>query len=117
MKLAKVFVAALACTGLLFAQPAVKDPANAQVKSEKVTSTAGMKMVRTIVSVDAQSNTIVVKSRKTQETLPLWSGVKVVVGKKESAIRDLKPGTKVTITCKMVDGKKVVSRIVEKAVL
>jgi hypothetical protein len=111
MKLSRVLIAVLACTSLLLAQEAAAPaPKAAKAKKEAASTIMG-----SVVSVDAIANTIIVKVKKGEDTISVESGAKIMSGKKEIALGDIKADSKVTVTCKMVDGKKVASKIVEKA--
>jgi hypothetical protein len=112
MKLLKVLVAVLACTGLLFAQAAepTTTTTTTTTKTKKETSTI---IKGTVVSVDAIANTIIVKVKKGEDTLSVEAGAKIKSGKADIALGDIKADAKVAVTCKMVDGKKVATQIVE----
>ncbi|HUI93020.1 MAG TPA: hypothetical protein VLX68_12300 [Chitinivibrionales bacterium] len=111
MNIAKMLIALIACASLLFAgEAAAPAPAKAANGAKKESSIAG-----TVVSVDAIANSIIVKVKKAEDTLSVETGAKVLSGKKEIPLGDLKADAKVTVTCKTVDGKKVATRIVEKA--
>jgi hypothetical protein len=113
MKLLKVLVAVLACTSFLLAQEAAA-PAAAPAKAEKAAKKeAAVKVSGTVVSVDAIANTIIVKVKKGEDTLSVEAGAKIKSGKAEIALGDIKADAKVSVTCKMVDGKKVATQIVE----
>jgi hypothetical protein len=108
MKLSRILIAVLACTSLLLAQEAT---APAKVAKKAAPST----VIGTVVSVDAIANTIIVKTKKAEDTLSVEAGAKIMSGKKEITLGDLKAEAKVTVSCKVVDGKKVATKIVEKA--
>ena len=113
MKLLKVLVAVLACTSFLLAQEAAA-PAAAPAKAEKAAKKEATTVVKgTVVSVDAIANSIVVKAKKGEETISVETGAKIMSGKKEIALGDIKADAKVAVTCKMVDGKNVATKIVE----
>jgi hypothetical protein len=107
MKLSRVLIAVLACTSLLLAQEAAAPKA---AKAAKPSTVMG-----TVVSVDAIANTIIVKVKKGEDTISVESGAKIMSGKKEIALGDIKADAKVTVTTKTVDGKKVATKIVEAA--
>ncbi|MDD5674931.1 MAG: hypothetical protein PHC61_12245 [Chitinivibrionales bacterium] len=108
MKLVRALAIALACTGLVMAQAAA--PAAAPAKKE------GAKMVMgTVVSVDAVANTIIVKTKKGEDTLSVDAAAKIMSGKKAITLGDLKADAKVVVSCKMVEGKKVATKITESA--
>jgi ribosomal protein S1 len=111
MKLSRILIAVIACGSFVLAQEAAA-PAAAPVKAEKpAKKEAGMSVNGTIVSVDA--STIVVKTKKGDDTLAIDAAAKIMIGKKEAAATDLKADMKVTVTCKTVDGKKVATKISE----
>ena len=121
MKFSTVAVAVIACTGLIFAEaattaaPAAAAPAAAPVKAEKaVKKDAAVSVSGTVVSVDAIANTIIVKVKKGEDTLSVEAGAKIMSGKKDITLGDLKTDAKVIVTVKKVDGKSVASKIVEK---
>jgi len=115
MKLSRILIAVVACSSFLFAQEAAA-PAAAAPKAEKsAKKEAASTISGTVVSVDAIANTIIVKVKKAEDTVSVEAGAKILSGKKEIALGDIKADAKVTITCKMVDGKKVATKIVEKA--
>ena len=112
MKLSRVLIAVLACTSFLLAQEAA---APAAAKPAKAKKEAAATIMGKVVSVDAIANTIIVKVKKGEDTISVESGAKIMSGKKEVALGDIKADASVTVTCKTVDGKKVASKIVEKA--
>jgi hypothetical protein len=111
MKLSRVLIAVLACTSLLLAQEAAA-PAPKAAKAKKEASST---IMGSVVSVDAIANTIIVKVKKGEDTISVESGAKIMSGKKEIALGDIKADAKVTVTTKTVDGKKVATKIVEAA--
>jgi hypothetical protein len=115
MKLTKILIAVLACTAFLFAQEAAAPAAKAEKPAKAAKAAKEMSISGTVVSVDAIANTIIVKSKKAEDTLSVEAGAKIMQGKKEIALGDLKADAKVTVSCKTVDGKKVATKIVEKA--
>jgi hypothetical protein len=111
MKIARVMIAALAAASFLFAQEAAA-PAAAPAKAAKKEA---VKIVSgTVVSVDAVANTIIVKTKKGEDTLSVEAGAKIMAGKKEVALGDIKADAAVSVKCKMVEGKKVATSISEK---
>jgi hypothetical protein len=114
MKLSRILIAVLACTSLLLAQEATAPAAAAPTKVAK--KVAPSTVIGTVVSVDAIANTIIVKTKKAEDTLSVEAGAKIMSGKKEITLGDLKADAKVTVSCKVVDGKKVATKIVEKVV-
>jgi pyruvate dehydrogenase E2 component (dihydrolipoamide acetyltransferase) len=110
MKLARIAVAALVAVSFIFAQDAAAPKAAKAAKKEAVKTVVG-----TVVSVDAVANTIIVKTKKAEDTLSVESGAKITSGKKEITLGDIKADANVTVKCKTVDGKKVATSINEKA--
>ena len=110
MKLSHVAIAAIAAASMLFAQEAAPAKAEKTAKKEAVKSISG-----TVVSVDAVANTIIVKVKKVEDTLTVEAGAKIVSGKKEITLGDIKADAGVTVSFKVVDGKKVATKISEKA--
>jgi hypothetical protein len=112
MKLSRIVIAGLAAASLLFAAEEGAAPAKAAkgAKKEAVKTITG-----TVVSVDAVANTIIVKTKKAEDTLSVEAGAKITSGKKEIALGDIKTDASVTVSCKTVDGKKVAVSIKEKA--
>ena len=108
MKLSRVLIAVIACTSFLFAQEAAAPaaPKAAKAKKEATSTISG-----TVVSVDAIANTIIVKVKKGEDTLSVEAGAKITQGKKEITLGDIKADESVTVTTKMVDGKKVATHI------
>jgi hypothetical protein len=113
MKFSRILIAVLACTSFLIAQEAAAPVAAAPAKAAK--KEAAKTIMGSVVSVDAIANTIIVKVKKAEDTISVEAGAKIMSGKKEIALGDIKADAKVTVTCKMVDGKKVATKIVEKA--
>jgi hypothetical protein len=105
MKLSRILIAVLACTSLLLAQEAAA-PAPKAAKAA---------CMGTVVSVDAIANTIIVKTKKGVDTIGVESSTKIMSGKKEIALGDIKADSKVSVACKTVDGKKVASKITVSA--
>ena len=106
MKLARMLVVLLAATAFLFAQEAAPAAAPKAAKKEAV-----KKLMGTVVSVDAIANTIIVKVKKGEDTLSVEAGAKITQGKKEITLGDIKADESVTVTTKLVDGKKVATHI------
>jgi hypothetical protein len=109
MKFAKVLVAVLACTSLLLAQEAAAPKAEKTAKGEKKAATSTI--TGKFVSADAVANTIIVKVGKKDDTVAVDAAAKIVSGKETLQLADIKADSKVTVTCKMVDGKKVADKI------
>jgi small nuclear ribonucleoprotein (snRNP)-like protein len=109
MNLSRILIAVIACTSLLFAQEAAAPKMEKPMKAK-----SGSTIMGTVVSVDAIANTIIVKVKKGEDTLGVESGAKIMSGKKDIALGDIMADSKVTITTKMVDGKKVAAHIMVK---
>jgi hypothetical protein len=109
MKLSSVMIAALAAASMLFAQEAAAPKAEKGAKKETVKTVIG-----SVVSVDAVANTIIVKVKKAEDTLSVEAGAKILSGKKDIVLGDIKTDASVTVHFKVVDGKKVATKIVEK---
>ncbi len=92
-------VVAFAFSAIAFAQTAAPKTAAAPVKTHT--------MKGAVVSVDAIANTILVKGRKAEQTFQVDPTAKIMINKKEVKLADVKKDTKVVVTYKVVDGKKV----------
>ncbi len=117
MKFLKVTIAVLACTGLIFAQmegtkTEEKSESKTMEKAEK--KAASMTASGKVVSVDAAANMIVVKTKKMEDSLMVDANAKILSGKKAVSLGDIKTDAEVTVTWKMMDGKKTATKIVEK---
>ena len=111
MKLVRAMVIALSVTALLFAQAAAPAP---EAKAAKSAKKETVKILTgKLVSVDAVGNTIVVLAKKANDTIAVDAAAKITSGKKEIALADLKADGKVAVSYKVVDGKKVASKIKE----
>ena len=117
MKSAKLLVVVLACAGFLFAQTeGSKAEEKKETKAqERAEYTAAKMLYGKIVSVDAMMNTVIVKAKNMEDTLSVETGAKIMSGKKVITINDLKAGASVTVTWKLMDGKKTATKIVEAA--
>jgi pyruvate dehydrogenase E2 component (dihydrolipoamide acetyltransferase) len=119
MKLSRILIAVIACSSFLMAQeaaaPAPAPKAEKPAKMEKASAKkeAAMVVSGTVVSADASS--LIVKTKKGEDTLAIDAAAKIMMGKKEIAATDLKADMAVTVSCKVVDGKKVATKITEKA--
>jgi len=109
MKLTKILVIALACTSLVLAQEAAAPKAAAAKGAKKEAASAPIK--GTFVSADAVAQTIIVKAGKKDDTLSVATDAKITSGKDVIQLADIKADSKVTVTCKTVDGKKVAEKI------
>jgi DnaK suppressor protein len=119
MKLSRILIAVVACASFLMAQEAAAPAAPKAEKPAKAEKApAAKKEAATVISgtvVSADASTIIVKTKKAEDTLAIDAAAKIMIGKKEAAAADLKADMAVTVTCKTVEGKKVATKIVEKA--
>lgn len=83
------------------------EPEQKAAPAQKAASEKTHTMKGTVVSVDAIANAIVVKGKKAPETFQVDPAAKIVINKKEVKLADIKKDTKVKVTYKVVDGKKV----------
>jgi small nuclear ribonucleoprotein (snRNP)-like protein len=109
MKFSRILIAVLACSSFLFAQEA------SLAKPAKAKKIAGSIIKGTVISVDAIANLIVVKVKKIDDTVSVESSTKIMSGKKDIAIGDIKTDSKVTVIFKTLDGKKMATKIIEMA--
>jgi hypothetical protein len=110
MKLARIAVAALVSVSLIFAQDAAAPKAPKAAKKDAAKTAIG-----TVVSVDAVANTIIVKTKKAEDTISVDTTTKITSGKAKVALGDIKTDANVTVKYKVVEGKKVAVSINEKA--
>lgn len=119
MNFVKLLVAVIVGTSFVFAQvEGSKAEEKTETKTqEKAEQKAALKTIYgKIVSVDAIANTIIIKTKKAEDTLSVEPGAKIMIGKNEITLGDLKTDAQVTVTWKMVDSKKTVTKIIEKPV-
>jgi hypothetical protein len=109
MKFSRIFVAVFAFSSLLLAQEA------ASPKPAKAKKPTAHFVMGTVISVDAVGNMLVIKAKKGEDTIYTESSTKIMSGKKDITISDIKTDSKVTISYKPMDGKKMAVKIVEKA--
>jgi hypothetical protein len=111
MKLLKTLVAVIACTSFLFAQGKGSDTASKEDN--------GMRISGIVVSVDVASKIIILKTVRTEDTMSVGSGAKIMLGRmelsKEVTLDDIYIDDNVTVTWKMIDGKKTATKIVDKS--
>jgi hypothetical protein len=115
-KVALLIVSAALSTAL-FAQT-TNTPAPTSDSAKAKTSTTAKKaptLSGTVTSVDAIGNTFVVKVGKKDDTLSVDSATVIKSAGKEVKLADLASGAKVTVTYKSEAGKKVATKITEKA--
>jgi hypothetical protein len=113
-KVALLIVSAALSTAL-FAQ-ASTTPAGDSAKAKTSTTAKKAPMLSgTVASVDAIGNTLVVKVGKKDDTLSVDSATVIKSAGKEVKLADLATGAKVTVAYKSEAGKKVATKITEKA--
>jgi len=110
MKLSRLFLAGLACVSMAF----VSANGDTNVQKTAAANTATHVATGTIVSVDAIGNTLVVKTKKAEDTLYVDSTTVIKSGKNKVTLGELSAGTPVTVYYKKVDGKKMATSITEK---
>jgi hypothetical protein len=119
MKLHHAFLAGLVACGLVLAQdaattaPAAAAPA-APAKAAPVKKQGLKPLTGAVVSVDAIANTVIIKTKKAEDTLTINDKTVIKAGGKVVALADLKADTKVNASYKMEEGKKVAVKITEK---
>jgi hypothetical protein len=122
MKLHHVLVAGLVACGFVLAQEAATTAPAAAPAAEKAAPAKaapakkdGVKNITgAIVSVDAIANTIIIKTKKAEDTLTVNDKTVIKAGGKVVALADLKAETKVGASYKMEEGKMVAVKIMEK---
>jgi nitrous oxidase accessory protein NosD len=113
MNLTKIALGiALAC-GLVFAQASTDaaKPAAAKPAAAKPAAASALTMSGKVVSVDAIANTIIIKTKKGEDTLGVDPAAKITEGKNTLALGDIKPDMHAVITYKKVEGKKTATEI------
>jgi hypothetical protein len=122
MKLLKVLIAVISCTSFLFAQTegsTAKEQTGTKAQVIAEQKAGEMEINGKVVSVDVKANTIIVKTRKTQDTLNVKSGAKIMRGMMELSeaitLDDLQADAKVTVTWEIINGKKTATKIVVKS--
>jgi hypothetical protein len=98
-------VVAFAFSAIAVAQTTA--PKTAGESQPKAAAVKTHTMKGSVVSVDAIANTIVVKGKKAEQTFQVDPAAKIVLNKKEVKLADVKKDTKVVVTYKEVDSKKV----------
>lgn len=119
MKLYHALLAGLVACGLVFAQEAATTtaaPAAEKAAPEKKAKKPSIaSVIGTVVSVDAIGNTIIIKTKKAEDTLTVNEKTTILVGGATVALADLKADTRVKADYKMEEGKKVAIKIAEKS--
>jgi hypothetical protein len=123
MKFLMVLVAVFSSTSFLFAQmeglmAKEQNRTKAQVIAEQ--KVGEMEINGKVISVDVKANTIIVKTRRTEDTLNVKPGAKIMRGMVELSeamtLDDLQTDVKVVVTWEIIDGKKTATKIVVKSV-
>lgn len=103
MKVLKLLAIGLIFTGAAFAQEPTKSAAPKAPAAKTITGT--------VSSVDAIGNTLIVKTKKAEDTLAVDSATTIKENGKDIKLADLAAGTNVSVTYKMVDGKKIATKV------
>lgn len=113
MKLFNALLAVAVCTGLVFAQAATTTPAAsaAPTKAAKAAKSSEMKVNGTVVSVDAISNTLILKVGKKEDTMNTNMETKITNAGNVVTLGDLTAGEKVKVECKKEEGKMMAMEI------
>lgn len=115
MKLYQALIAGLVACGFALAETTATT-APAPAAPEKTAKKEAAKPVSgTIVSVDAIGNTVIIKTKKGEDTLTVNDKTAITSGGTTVALADLKTDAKVAASYKMEEGKKVAVKISEKA--
>jgi hypothetical protein len=105
-------VAILACASLVFSQE--QGPV-----TDAHQETNDAKIDGIVVSVDVTAHIVVVRTGEARDTFTVQSGARIMLGmmelSKETTLGDLMPDSRVTLTWKMIDGKRTATRIVQKS--
>jgi hypothetical protein len=108
MKIAKAAFMLSACVGMLFAQASTTTTTTTTTTPPaKPVAVKALKVVGSIVSVDAIANSLIVKTAKAEDTLSVETGAKILSANKAITLADLKTGEKVVVFYKTEEGKKV----------
>ena len=120
MKLHHAFLAGLVACGLVLAQDAATTPPAAPAAPAKAAPVKKQQAPKvlplygTIVSVDAIANTVIIKTKKAEDTLTVNDKTVIKDAGKVVALADLKADTKVNASYKMDEGKKLAVKIATK---
>jgi hypothetical protein len=122
MKFLKVLIAVLSCISFLFAQEnssPTKEQDRIKAHEQAEQKAAELIIHGKVVSVNLIANTIIVETRRAQDTLVVESGAKIMLGNMELSkgisLGDLFTGDKVTVTWELIDGKKSAAKIVKES--
>ena len=106
-------------SAMLFAEEKVKkEDAPKKTENVKKVKEVTTKLQGTIISVDATAGTIIVKTKKENETFSIDNATIIKVKKvKKATINDLKSDQSVKVTYKIKEGKKIALKIGAKPVV
>ena len=106
-------------SAMLFAEEKVKkEDAPKKTENVKKVKEVTTKLQGTIISVDATAGTIIVKTKKENETISIDNATIIKVKKvKKATINDLKSDQSVKVTYKIKEGKKIALKIGAKPVV
>lgn len=107
-------------SAMLFAEETAKKKEDTPKKTENVKKVKEVttKLQGTIISVDATAGTIIVKTKKENETISIDNATIIKVKKvKKATINDLKSDQSVKVTYKTKEGKKIALKIGAKPVV
>jgi len=71
-----------------------------------------MKITGEVVSVDTTANIVILKAQKGEMTFTVDKETRIMAGRQQMTLADLKAGTKLTVKYSVVDGKNVAKRLV-----
>jgi hypothetical protein len=112
MKFLMALITVLLWTSFLFAQ------ADGSTVKDQIGTTRNIH--GKVVSVDTKTNTIIVETKRTVDTLNVASGAKIMLGMMELSkgitLDDIQNDAKVTVTWEIINGKKTATRIVVESV-
>jgi hypothetical protein len=113
--LTRIVLAVLACAAFTAAQTAVADTAKKAAPAAKSRSVAPVSSIYgTVVAVDTVAKTLIIKAKTGEDTLAVDTAAVIRAGGKKISLGELKAETRVTATCKMVEGKKVAVKVTER---
>ncbi len=117
-----ILVMVLSCASLLFAQAegsTAQEQIVTKAKEQAEQEASEMKIRGKVVSVDAVTRVLIVKTRSALDTLTVGSGARIMLGmmelSKETTLGDILTDAHVTVTRQIIDGKKTATKIVEES--
>jgi pyruvate dehydrogenase E2 component (dihydrolipoamide acetyltransferase) len=93
------------------AKAAPAAPAAPAAKAEKAPAAKTVSISGTVVSTDAIANTIVVKTKKAEETVSIAPTSKIMLGKKEIKLADVSKDQKVKVSYTEENGAKTATSV------